>query len=240
MERQVMAIGNVTPDSFYSASRLSDTESVIRWAAESLENGAKILDIGGCSTRPNSTPASEQEEWGRIEPAIAAIRKTFPDALLSLDTFRPTIAKRTIEQFGEMIINDVSGGEKAMYEVVKYWNVPYVWTLNGQLDLPSQRPQMMDMNIILDPGFGFIGSVEKDYACLRRLHTLTQYGKPVLVGVSRKSMLYKPLGITPEECLVPSQTVHFYALQQGATILRTHDVKETMQTIALYNTIHTI
>ena len=241
-----MAIGNVTPDSFYAGSRLMSAggeESVNRsvvvdWAREALADGAELLDIGGCSTRPGSEPVSEETEWRRVAPALEAIKEAFPSAQLSLDTFRPVIAQRALEQFGPMIINDVSGGSEEMNAVVRAFDVPYVWTLRGDLDLPSKRPEMHDLSLILDPGLGFIGSVEADYACLRQLDRLSSYGHPVLVGLSRKSMIYKPLGLTPETSLSATQVLQFYALCHGAAILRTHDVRETKQTIRLYETLN--
>ena len=229
-----MAIGNVTPDSFYAASRLADIDRLTAWAEQALSEGADILDVGACSTRPGSTPATEEEEWRRLEPALAVLRKHFPDAQLSLDTFRPEIARRALDQFGPMIINDISGGCEAMYALVRKQQVPYIWTLRGDLSLPAQALQMDGIDLILDPGFGFIGSTEADYACMRSLDTLRAYNRPVLVGISRKSMVYKPLGLTPDTCLMPTQALQLYALEHGATILRTHDVKETKQTILLY------
>ena len=237
-----MAIGNVTPDSFYAASRLMDPSSlevdggaVAGWAQEALEERADILDLGACSTRPGSTPATEEEEWRRLEPALCAVRKAFPDVRLSVDTFRAEIARRALTDFGSLIINDVSGGNSAMYDVVRTHGVPYVWTLRGNLRLPDLHPELSDIDLILDPGFGFIGSTELDYTCMRELHKLRAYERPVLVGVSRKSMVYKPLGLTPETCLSATQALQLYALEQGATIIRTHDVKETKQTIELFN-----
>lgn len=229
-----MAIGNVTPDSFYAGSRLGSDEQIVSWAKGAVSDGADILDIGGCSTRPGSIPVSEEEEWRRVEPALDAIRRELPDATLSLDTFRTEIARRAIGQFGPMIINDISGGDEDMYALVRAYNISYIWTLRGDLELPANHPEMMDMNLILDPGFGFIGSTEKDFECMRQLDRLRGYGLPVLVGVSRKSMVYKPLGLTPETCLAPTQALQLYALEHGATILRTHDVKETAQTIKLF------
>lgn len=233
-----MAIGNVTPDSFYAASRLDSVSNVLTWARNAVSDGADILDIGGCSTRPGSTPASEEDEWARVEPALTVLRETMPDVPLSLDTFRPEIARRALEQFGSLIINDISGGCEAMFNIVRRYRSPYIWTLRGQLDLPSHRTDMSDIDLILDPGFGFIGSTEADYECLRHMDELRCYGKPILVGVSRKSMLWRPLGLTPETCLCATQALQLYALEHGATILRTHDVRETAQTVQLWKNIH--
>ena len=233
MKVQIMAIGNVTPDSFYAGSRLADTEQVLAWARRSMADGADILDIGGCSTRPGSTPASEAEEWERLEPALAAIRSELPEVPLSLDTFRPEIARRALEQFGPMIINDISGGCEAMYAVVRAFKAPYIWTLRGDLTLPDRHPEMHDMDLILDPGFGFIGSTEADYECMRHMDELQSYGRPILAGVSRKSMVWRALDLTPDTCLCATQALQLYAIQKGATILRTHDVKETAQIVKL-------
>ena len=237
MKAQIMAIGNVTPDSFYAASRIESEAAIPAWAKSAVQEGADILDIGACSTRPGSTPVEEEEEWRRLVPALTLIRSVLPEIQLSLDTFRPEIARRALEQFGPMIINDISGGCPAMYDVIRAYDAPYVWTLRGELQLPTIRPEMRDMQLILDPGFGFIGSTEGDYACLRKMDKLREYGRPILVGVSRKSMLWRPLGLTPETCLSATQVVQFYALEHGASILRTHDVRETKQTIELFNRI---
>ena len=231
-----MAIGNVTPDSFYPASRLADSYQLEAWAQNALADGADILDIGGCSTRPGSTPVDEEEEWRRLEPAFTLLKQKFPETQLSLDTFRPEIARRALDQFGPMIINDISGGCEAMYDLVRKQKAPYIWTLRGDLTLPDRSP-LNDIDLILDPGFGFIGSPEADYACMRDLDYLRVYDRPILVGISRKSMLWRPLGLTPDTCLTATQALHLYALEHGATILRVHDVKETKQTILLYEQI---
>ena len=234
VKAKIMAIGNVTPNSFYPASRLTKQEDVIIWAKKAIADGADILDIGGCSTRPGSIPVSEEDEWARLEPALTAIRHTLPNAQLSLDTFRPKIARLALERFGHMIINDISGGSEAMYEVVRAFKIPYIWTLRGQLNLPAQKKEMLDMELILDPGFGFIGNTEADYDCMRQLSELRVYNLPILVGVSRKSMVYKPLGLSPDTCLSATQALQLYALEHGADILRTHDVAATLQTITLF------
>ena len=230
-----MAIGNVTPDSFYAASRLQSEDALIAWARTAMEDGADILDIGACSTRPGSTPVDEEGEWARLEPALTALKKALPDASLSLDTFRPEIARRALEQFGPMIINDVSGGCDAMYELVRAHGVPYVLTFRGRYNVLSILDFTPDWNVILDLGLGFCGGVEEDYECLRKMDQLQAYHRPILVGVSRKSMIYKPLGLTPETCLTPCMAIQLYALEHGATILRTHDVRATREIIQLYN-----
>ena len=246
VKTQIMAIGNVTPDSFYPSSRLADTDQIISWARKAISDGAAILDIGACSTRPGSTPVPEEEEWKRLLPALDILRREMPEAQLSLDTFRPEIARRALEHFGPMIINDISSGCEEMYEVVRHFSVPYVWTLKEDLFPCTDaigKQKILDNTrdiheIILDPGIGFRGGVEQDYACLRLLDQLREYNRPILVGVSRKSMVYKPLGLTPETCLCATQALQLYALEHGATIIRTHDVTATKQTITLWEKIN--
>lgn len=233
-----MAILNVTPDSFYSGSRLSSPSQVLTVAQRALEDGATLLDIGACSTRPNSQPVSSETEWQRLEPALDILRSSLPDASLSLDTYRPEIARRAIEQFGPMIINDISGGCDEMFSLVREKQVPYIWTLRGDYDLLDRMDAMAGIDLILDPGLGFTGGVDPDYECLRRLDRLQTYQLPILVGVSRKSMIYRLLNLTPETALTATQVLHFYALQHGATILRVHDVPEAMQTLTLYNKLY--
>ena len=233
-----MAIGNVTPDSFYAPSRLTDTDRVIAWARTALEEGADILDIGACSTRPGSTPAPEEEEWRRLEPALQALRAELPDAQLSVDTFRPEIARRALDSFGPMIINDISRGCQAMYDLVCTHDVPYVFTFSGaynQLVILDHCPMK---HVIIDLGLGFCGGVEEDYECLRRMDELQSYNRPILVGISRKSMIWKPLGLTPDTSLTSTQALHLYALEHGASILRVHDVLPARQTIRLYEMIN--
>ncbi|MBO7457537.1 MAG: dihydropteroate synthase [Paludibacteraceae bacterium] len=229
-----MAIGNVTPDSFYASSRLENTDRVVAWAHTALADGADILDIGGCSTRPGSTPASEEEEWNRVAPALEALRETLPQVQLSLDTFRPEIARRALENFGPMIINDISGGCEAMYDLVRKHDVPYVFTFRGDYGKLKILDYCRGIQWVLDPGFGFIGSTEADYECMRQMDQLKAYNYPVLVGLSRKSIVWRPLGINPETSLPATQALQMYALEHGATIIRTHDVRETAQTVKLF------
>jgi len=242
-----MAIGNVTPDSFYASSRLMDPssgmvngETVVAWAENALRDGADILDIGACSTRPDSTPVSEDEEWRRLEPALEALRTALPDATLSVDTFRPSIARKAVERFGQLIINDISGGCDEMFDFVLANSLPYVFTFRGAYRLLDILDNPATLKWILDPGFGFCGGVEQDYACLRQMDSLRAYNRPVLVGVSRKSMLYKPLGLTPDTCLSATQALQLYTLFHGATILRTHDVRDTRNIIEVYKMIQNI
>lgn len=229
-----MAIGNVTPDSFYASSRLENTDRVVAWAHTALADGADILDIGGCSTRPGSTPASKEEEWTRVAPALEALRETLPQVQLSLDTFRPEIARRALENFGPMIINDISGGCEAMYDLVRLHDVPYVFTFRGDYGKLKILDHCRGIQWVLDPGFGFIGSTEADYECMRQMDQLKAYNYPVLVGLSRKSIVWRPLGINPETSLPATQALQMYALEHGATIIRTHDVRETAQTVKLF------
>ena len=242
VKTQIMAIGNVTPDSFYAASRLLHPssgkgvgEAVVAWAQKALKDGADILDIGACSTRPGSTPVDETEEWRRLEPALIALRDAFPQIQLSLDTFRPEIARRALDQFGPMMINDISGGCEEMYQLVQARDVPYVFTLRGRYNMLRILDHSPGLNVVIDLGLGFCGGVEQDYECLRNMDQLRAYHRPILVGISRKSMVYKPLGLTPETCLTATQALHLYAIEHGATILRTHDVKETKQIIDICN-----
>ena len=233
-----MAILNVTPDSFYAPSRIGGEVELLQAAQGALRDGAEILDIGACSTRPNSEPVGEEEEWRRLEPALRALRKEMPDAQLSVDTFRPEIARRALGQFGRLMINDISGGCEEMYEVVRDFQVPYIWTLRGDYDRLKDIDRIADLSLVLDPGLGFTGGVDNDYRCLCELDMLKAYGLPVLIGVSRKSMLYRLLGVKPEDCLSATQVLHLYALQHGATILRVHDVREAKQTLTIYEKLN--
>lgn len=233
-----MAILNVTPDSFYAPSRIGGKAELLQVAQDAIRDGADILDIGACSTRPNSEPVGEEEEWRRLEPALRVLRDEMPDAQLSVDTFRPEIARRALGQFGRLMINDISGGCEEMYEVVRDFQVPYIWTLRGDYDRLKNIDGIADLSLILDPGLGFTGGVANDYRSLHEIDRLKAYGLPVLVGVSRKSMLYRLLGVKPEDCLSATQVLHLYALQHGATILRVHDVREAKQTLTIYEKLN--
>ena len=230
----IMGILNVTPDSFYAASRNTSVEGVVERARQMVAEGAAILDVGACSTRPQSTPVDETEERRRLLPALEAIHATLPDVPLSVDTFRSSVAEECVRCFGPfLIINDVSGGEAALP------GVPYVLTCptaDPEAFFDEQLPLLAHKgvtDVILDPGFGFGKTVEDNYRILSHLSDLHRFGLPLLVGVSRKSMIYKLLGITPDEALNGTSVLHTIALQQGASILRVHDVREAAQCIRL-------
>ena len=230
----IMGILNVTPDSFYSASRSLSVEVAVERARQMVSDGAAILDIGACSTRPGSAPVDEKEELHRLLPAVEAIHAALPDVLFSVDTFRPTVAAECVRCFGPfLLINDVSGGEAALP------GVPYVLTCpTAEPDsfFTERLPELAGKgvtDVILDPGFGFGKTVEDNYRILSHLSDLSRFDLPVLVGVSRKSMIYKPLGVTPNEALNGTTVLHTLALLQGAAILRVHDVREASECIRL-------
>ena len=256
---KVMAIINVTTDSFARHCTNITEAEILRWAAEALSEGADILDIGGCSTRPGSTPPTEEEEWRRVRLAASAIRREWPEAILSVDTYRASVARRAVEEQGVHIINDISGGQfdDKMFEVVADVRVPYILTHTRALpDTMQQHTDYADLmsevldylqarvntlhnmgvaDIILDPGFGFAKTTEQNYELLRKLEYLKVLGLPILAGLSRKSMITRPLGITPDEALPGTIALQMLALCNGASILRVHDVKEAKQIITLYN-----
>ena len=239
---RVMAIINATPDSFaFSCTNIAEADFLAA-AGLALNQGADILDIGACSTRPGAVAVDESEEWRRLEIALSAIRKAFPDAVLSVDTFRSSIARRAVEQFGVRIINDISGGEDPdMFATVAQLQVPYILTHSQQLQ--SGRPvteQVLDFlvrqadklhrlgvrDVVIDPGFGFEKNVSQNYELLAHLADLKLAQLPILVGISRKSMIYKVLNVTPQSdaALHGTLVAQMMALAAGASILRVHDV----------------
>lgn len=229
----IMGILNVTPDSFYAASRSASADEVVRRGLQMVADGADMLDVGACSTRPGSIPASEEEELARLLPALEGIRLALPELPLSIDTFRPSVAAECIRRFGSLIVNDVSGGAAALA------GVPYVLTCptaEPEAFFAEQLPLLASKgvtDVILDPGFGFGKTVEENFGILSRLSVLRRFGRPLLVGVSRKSMIYKTLGITPEEALNGTTVLHTFALLHGADILRVHDVREAVECLRL-------
>ncbi|MBP5340140.1 MAG: dihydropteroate synthase [Prevotella sp.] len=246
---RVMGILNATPDSFYDQSRSQTEEQVMRRARQIVDEGGDIIDIGACSTRPDSTPATQAEETERLRMALGVVRRELPDAVVSVDTFRPNVARMAVEEYGADIINDVGGGEDDMLRTVAQLGVPYVLmasepTLRDTLLFLADRVQRLrelgQKDIILDPGFGFGKTVEQNFELLSQLERLLVMELPVLVGVSRKSMIYKTLGCTPAEALNGTTALHAVSLMKGASILRVHDVKEAAECIALTERMKTI
>ena len=237
-EPQVMGILNVTPDSFYAASRQQTEQEIAECARRIVAEGGTIVDVGACSTRPGFQEISEAEEMERLRFGLGIVRRALPDAVVSVDTFRPDVARMAVEEFGVGIINDVSEGNSRMFRMVSRLRVPYI--------LMSQQPTIREMllsfaekvqqlrdlgakDIILDPGFGFGKTLEQNYQIMGELDKLQVMGLPLLVGVSRKSMIYKLLGFTPGESLNGTTALNIIALMKGASILRVHDVKEAVE-----------
>lgn len=254
----VMGILNVTPDSFYEGSRMQ-TESSIKNRIETIINeGGDIIDIGGYSSRPDADDISADEEMKRLETALKIIMKDFPEAIVSVDTFRAEVARRCVEEFGVAIINDISGGDldKDMFRTVAELHVPYILmhmrgtpqtmqqntnyvnlTADIMTDLSAkvERLRMMGVHdIILDPGFGFSKTLDQNYELMRHLKDFELFDLPILVGISRKSMIYKLLGCTADETLNGTSVLNTFALLNGANILRVHDVKEAVETVRIY------
>ena len=255
-----MAIVNATPDSFYASSRTQSHKAVAERVERVLSEGAAIIDIGGYSSRPDADDVAVEEEWSRVEMALKATRAVSQDIAISIDTFRAEIVRRVVAQFGDIIVNDITAGEgdSAMLATVAELGVPYIaMHMRGTPQTMQQQTEYGDVvtdvmselgerlqaiktagielkRVALDPGFGFAKTTEQNFELLADLHKLNSLGQPLLVGVSRKSMIYKTLGITPEESLAATQAVHWEALRQGATLLRVHDVREAVETIKLY------
>jgi len=252
----VMGILNVTPDSFYSASRVG-LESIVEKAIKMVGDGASILDIGGYSTRPMAAEISVDEELERVVPAITAIKKALPASIISIDTFRYEVAKEAIEA-GALLVNDVSGGSPDLLAYVASNKIPYVLMHNR--GNPSTMQSLTHYNdllfdivqellptlaylhqqghyeIVIDPGFGFAKTISQNYCLLQNLEQFQfLMGHPLLVGLSRKSMAYKPLGILPEAALNATTVLHTLALIKGAKVLRVHDVAEAYQAIRVWN-----
>ena len=237
-EPQVMGILNVTPDSFYAASRAQTKEAIALRAQQIADEGGTIIDIGACSTRPGSEPASQQEETERLRTALRVVRHVLPEAVVSVDTFRPDVARMAVEEFGADIINDVSEGSQEMFRMVARLGVPYVLmsvqpdlrqTLMAFADKVQQLRDWGQKDIILDPGFGFGKTLEQNYALMGELEKLQVMELPVLVGVSRKSMIYRLLGNRQEQALNGTTALNTVALTKGASILRVHDVREAVE-----------
>jgi dihydropteroate synthase len=258
---KVMGIINITPDSFYAGSRYTSDHEILKEATKMLEDGADIIDVGGYSTRPGAIDITREEESNRVLKAVKLIRKEFPQAILSVDTFRADIARAAVTECGADMINDISGGDSdaSMFSVVEKLNVPYIMMhMRGDPRTMQNKPVYEDIvaeilkwfgerifrlnsvgvkDIIVDPGFGFGKTIDHNFELLRRLGDFSIAGLPVLVGVSRKSMIWKTLEVTADEALNGTTALNAVALLNGADILRVHDVKEAVQTVQLINKI---
>ena len=245
-EPRVMGILNVTPDSFYADSRQQTKAEIARRAAQIVAEGADIIDIGACSTRPGSQPATEAEETERLRLALDIVRREQPDAVVSVDTFRPDVAAMAVKDFGVDIINDVYPSTE-MFRMVSRLRVPYIVmsskpTLREMLLEFAEWVQLLrdfgQKDIILDPGFGFGKTLEENYTVLQDMERLQVMKLPVLVGVSRKSMIWRLLGTSPEEALNGTTVLNTVALQKGANILRVHDVREAVECVKIVQQIN--
>jgi len=254
---RVMGIVNITPDSFYEGSRTMQEEAVMRQVKRLVAEGTDMLDVGGYSSRPGADHISQQQELSRLLPALERIRRDYPDLILSVDTFRPEVARIVVEDYDVDIINDISAGEMgpSMFETIARLNVPYIMMhMKGTPQNMKEKAHYQQMmkeitryfsarvenlrqlgvkDIILDPGFGFGKNIEHNYQLLNRLDELKIFGLPLMVGLSRKSMIYKVLDISPDQALNGTTVLNTLALERGASILRVHDVKQAREIITL-------
>lgn len=254
---RVMGILNVTPDSFYSGNRFNSDKEVLRQAEKLLEEGADFIDVGGYSSWLDNADVTLTEELQRVIPAVELILKNFPNALLSIDTFRSPVAQEAIEA-GAALVNDISAGglDPAMLSTVGRLQVPYIMMhMRGTPQTMQQHTDYENLletviyyftermaaarkegihDLIIDPGYGFAKTVEQNFELLKQSDLLLSLESPILVGLSRKSMIYKSLSITPEEALNGTTVLHTVALQKGASILRVHDVKEAVECVRLW------
>lgn len=254
---RVMAIVNLSPESFYHSLDGAKDKELLNFVGKALEDGADIIDVGGMSTRPGSVEISVEMEWERIGKGLKAIRSEFLEAILSVDTYRGEIASRSLD-LGVDLINDISGGafDPNIIEVVAGQQVPYVLMHNlAKSEVMQNYTDYEDMleemfryfvekihlleekgikDIVIDPGFGFSKTIDQNYLLLKNLSVFEQLERPLLVGLSRKSMLYKRLGTTPEETLCMTAALNFKALESGANILRVHDAREARQCIQIF------
>ena len=253
----VMGILNITPDSFYAGSRKETEKQVIERVAEILSQGGTIIDIGAQSTRPDSTLLSAQEEIDRLKFALSIINREFPGVILSVDTFYSDVARLAVEEYGAAIINDISGGEmdKSMFAMAAKLNVPYI--LMHMRGTPQTMKELTDYDnliqnifyyfskkiaelhllgvndIIIDPGFGFSKTMDQNYELMAALRGFSIFELPLLVGISRKKMIANLLDTTPSDSLNGTTVLNTFALQNGANILRVHDVKEVVEAIKI-------
>lgn len=254
---KVMGILNVTPDSFFSGSRKQSEADIIQRCKQIMDEGGAMIDVGAQSTTPTSEFLSSEVEAARLMPALKIIRRTFPEAVLSVDTFYADVAKQAVEEYGVQIINDISGGQidPRMFQVMGELNVPYI--LMHMRGTPQTMQQLTDYeqfvpdllyyfsermaqlnslgvnDVIIDPGFGFSKTVSQNYELMANLKYFHIFEEPILVGISRKSMIYKLLDTSPEESLNGTSVLNTVALLSGASILRVHDVKEAVECVRI-------
>ncbi|MDE6028206.1 MAG: dihydropteroate synthase [Muribaculaceae bacterium] len=254
---KVMGIVNLTPDSFYSGSCTPDSISIKKRINRVIQEGVDILDFGGCSTRPGASEISAEEEYERLLPALEVAKEIAPEIPVSIDTFRSSVARKCVEEWEADIINDISGGtlDPEMWPAVAELNVPYV--LMHMRGTPADMQQhtsyedvvadvLKDLafkiadlrqigvaDVIVDPGFGFAKTTDQNFKLLKNLEVFKQLGCPILAGISRKSMIWKTLGSTPEEALNGTTVLNTVALMKGADIIRVHDVKQAKECVAL-------
>lgn len=258
---RVMGIVNVTPDSFFSGSRTEAANEIIKRCGQILREGGTMIDVGAQSTSPASRFLDAKEEAGRLMPALKLIRDEFPDTILSVDTFYADVAKEAVEKYGVNIINDISGGQidEQMFPVVAQLNVPYILMhmrgtpqtmqqfthydnfIQDILYYFSERKAKLNQlgvnDVIIDPGFGFSKTISQNYELMAYLKYFHIFEEPIMVGISRKSMIYKLLGTTPEESLNGTSVLNAVALLSGADILRVHDVKEAVECVKIIENI---
>ncbi len=260
-EPLVMGILNITPDSFYAGSRKETETDILQRAREIVAQGGHIIDVGAYSSRPNAVHISTEEEMQRLHMGLQLLRREHPDAILSVDTFRSDVARMCVEEFGVDIINDISGGmlDELMAHTVGRLGVPYILMhMKGTPQTMQQNPHYEQLlpeivgyfsqrimalreqgvtDIILDPGFGFAKTLAHNYELMQHLEELHIFEQPLLVGVSRKSMIYHLIGGTPSDALNGTTVLHTVALLKGAHILRVHDVKEAVETVRIVETL---
>ena len=258
----VMGILNVTPDSFYDGGKYTTETAVIRRIHQIVEEGAGVIDVGAYSTRPGAAFVDEQEELGRLSWAVELVRKYYPNLPVSIDTFRAGVAREIVSCLGEVIVNDISGGtlDENMFDFVAETGVPYIMMhIQGTPQTMQQNPVYEDVvrevrqflteriamlnakgfdNIILDPGFGFGKTLAHNYELMSGMDTYQDLGYPLLVGISRKTMIYKLLGGTAQDALNGTTVLNTIALLKGANILRVHDVKEAVETVRIVQQLY--
>jgi len=255
----LLGIVNLTDDSYYAPSRAASCGALLERVGQLVAEGVDIVDLGACSTRPGSQPVGAKEEWRRLVPALQAIRSEFPDLPVSIDTYWSSVVEQAFDAIGPFMVNDISAGafDSAMLPLVGRLGLPYIAmhmrgtpeTMQSMTDYPDgvtaevlryfkafakRAAKAGVMDWILDPGFGFAKTVEQNWTLLEELDRLQALQMPILVGVSRKSMIYRRFGITPEESLPATQVAHYMALQRGATYLRVHDVAEARRTVSIF------